>query len=106
MDSTNDGSLDQNSLGILLRCVKQGLPLAGVYQSLKLESPTFLRALSEKIRFLATNLKIALRMREAGKSLQDLMACAKFEWILSMRSFRVVRLRKVPEQSSTSQSQT
>jgi hypothetical protein len=72
MESTNDGALDQTTLGILFRCVKRGLPLTGVCQYLQLEMPTVLRALSEKTSISTKTLKIALRMREYGKSLQDI----------------------------------
>jgi hypothetical protein len=70
MESTNDGSLDQTTLTILFRCVRQGLPLTEVCADLQLEVHAVFRALSERANIQAKTLEIALRMRENGKSLE------------------------------------
>jgi hypothetical protein len=72
MECAYDGALDLTTLGILFSCVKQGLPLTEVCADLQLKVPTVLRALSEKASISAKTLEIALRMRENGKSLQDI----------------------------------
>jgi hypothetical protein len=70
MEPAYVGSLDQTTLVVLFRCVKQGLPLTEVCADLQLKVPTVLRALSKRASISVKTLKIALTMRENGKSLE------------------------------------
>jgi hypothetical protein len=68
MEASNDCSADKETLEIMFRCIKRGMPLREICTTLDLDVEAIVSALNQRTNISVKTLTYALRMRDNGRS--------------------------------------